>query len=78
MVYMHSSLDRCLLLLISEIARSVFDYPVPHKQISWLFLLSLLTYHLNIMVSTTQTLSQIKSQEFIGHIKQLGASRPLT
>ena len=37
--------------------------------LSHLFL-SLSTYLMNIMVSTTQTLSQIKSQEFIGHIKQ--------
>ena len=28
------------------------------------------TYLLNIMVATTQTLSQIKSQDIIGHIKQ--------
>ena len=32
--------------------------------------LSLPTYHLNIIVYTTKTLSQIKSQEFISHIKQ--------
>ena len=32
--------------------------------------ISLTTYFLNIMVSTTQTLSQMKSQECIGHIKQ--------
>ena len=32
--------------------------------------LSLSTYLLNIMVSSTQTLAQIKAQEFVGHIKQ--------
>ena len=55
--------------------------------------LSLTTYLSNIMVCTTQTLSQIKSQEITGHIKKssymspmsfkmlyqkLGAPRPLT
>ena len=40
-------------------------YPVPHKKMSCLFL-SLTTYLLNIMVSTTQTLSQIHSREIIG------------
>ena len=43
-------------LLIFEITGSVHDYPVPHKKMSCLFL-SLPTYVLNIMVSTTQTLN---------------------
>ena len=33
-------------------------------------MLVFITYHWNIMVSTTQTLSQIKSQEFISQINQ--------
>ena len=41
--------------------------------------LSLTTYRLNIIVSTTQTLSEIKSQEIIGHIKQhFMTTSPLT
>ena len=44
-------------------------YPVPLKNNSCLFL-SLTTYLSNIMVSPTQTLSQINSQEIIGHLKQ--------
>ena len=40
--------------------------------------LSLTTYRLNIIVSTTQTLSEIKSQEIIGHIKQHFMTSPLT
>ena len=55
-------------LLISEITGSVTYYPVLHKKMSCLFL-SLSTYLLNIVISTTQTLAQIKSQEFIGHIE---------
>ena len=51
-------------LLISEITGSMVDYPVSHKKMPCLFL-SLPTYLLNIMVSTTQTLAQIKSQELI-------------
>ena len=41
--------------------------PYSTQNMSCLFL-SLNTYLLNIMVPTTQTLSQIKSQEIIGHI----------
>ena len=33
-------------------------------------LIFITTYLLNIMVSTTQTLGKLKSQEFVGHIKQ--------
>ena len=67
-------------MLISEITGSGLHYPVPHnnKTMSCLFL-SLPTYLLNIMVSTTQTLSQIKSEEFIGHIqKHFITTSPLT
>ena len=39
------------------------------QKISFLFL-SLPTYLLNIMVTNTQKLSQIKSQDFIGHIRR--------
>ena len=49
-------------LLISEIIGNVLDNPIPHKTCHIYF------YFLNIMVSTTQTLSQIKPQQFIGHI----------
>ena len=52
-------------LLISERTGSVLDYPVPRKT----FLL-LPTYLLNIKLSTTQTFSQIKPQEVIGHTLQ--------
>ena len=54
-------------LLISEITGSVLDYLVPHNnKMYWVFL----SLPINIMVSTTQTVSQIKSQEFIGHIQK--------
>ena len=36
------------------------------------------TYLLNIVVSTTQTLFQIKSQECVGHIQKHFISSPLT
>ena len=59
-------------LVISEITGSVHDFPGPHKtqkqKLPWLFW-SLLTCFSN-MISSTQTLTQIKSQEFIRHIKQ--------
>ena len=49
----------------------IISQPLLHhaQKVLYLFLL-LCTYLLNIMVSTTQTLAQIKPQEFIGHIKQ--------
>ena len=64
-------------LLILDITRTVLDYIVPHEKCYAYF------YHfppiLNIMVSTTQTQSQIKSQEFIGHIqKHFITTSPLT
>ena len=46
-------------LFISEITGSILDCLVSHKQMSCLCL-SLATYVLNTMVSTTQTLTQIK------------------
>ena len=55
-------------LLISEITTSILDYPILHKK-KLCLVLSLPTYLLN-MVSTAQTLPQIKSQEIIGHIEQ--------
>ena len=59
-------------LLISEIKGNLLDYP--HQIFSFFkchaYFLSLLTYRLNIKVSTTQTLSQIESQEFMGHIQK--------
>ena len=38
---------------------------------------TLYIYFWNIMVSTTQTVSQIKSQEFIGHIQKYIITSPL-
>ena len=55
-------------LLIFEITGNVIDYSVPRKKMSCIFF-SLPTYLLNIMLSTTQPLYEIKSQEFIGHIQ---------
>ena len=51
-------------LLISETTGSVLDYPVLHTQMTCLFL------SLTVIISSTQTLPQTKSQEFTGHIKQ--------
>ena len=52
--------------------------PTSAQKISCLFL-SLATCFSNIMVSTTQTVSQMKSQEIIGHIKQhFMTTSPLT
>ena len=63
-------------VLIFEITASCL--PSPTQNMSCLFL-SLPTYLLNIMVSTTQTLAQIKPREFIGHIKEhFMAISPLT
>ena len=57
-------------LFISEITGSVLENPVPDKnKISCLFL-SVPTYLSNVMLSTTQTLAQIKSQERTGYVKQ--------
>ena len=67
----------CVGLLISKVTGNVLTYPVLHKKMSCLFL-SLSIYLLNIMVSTTQTLSQIKSPEIIGPIKQHFMTSPLT
>ena len=56
-------------MLISEITGSIIAYPVPHTHF----------FILNIMVSTTQTLPQIKSHEIIGDIKQhFMSTSPLT
>ena len=64
-------------LLISAITGSVLAYQVPHKKMLCL-ILSLTTYRSNI-VSSTQTLAQIKSQEIIDHIKQhFMTASPLT
>ena len=52
---------------ITKIIGSVFAYPVPHNYFYHLPVSS--TYCSNIMVFSTQTLAQIKSQEFIGYIK---------
>ena len=53
-------------LLIFETTEIFLVYSIQHKNISCLFL-SLLTYLSNIMVSSTQTLTQIKSRGFIDH-----------
>ena len=56
-------------MLISGMTGSVLGYSVPHKNKMSCLFLSLNTY-LSNMVSTTQKLVDIKSQEFIGLIKQ--------
>ena len=66
------------LLLIYEITESVLDYPFPHQNKKIYLFLSPPTYLLNIMLSTTQTLSEIKSQESIGHVRKHFIRRPLT
>ena len=57
-----------------EITGNVLDYPGPLKNI----MLISITYHLLNMVSSTQTLAQIKAQERIGHIKQYFVTSPVT
>ena len=52
-------------LLISEITESVLDYPILDKKWHAYFY----TY-LSNMVSSTQSLVQIKAKEFVGYIKQ--------
>ena len=49
--------------------RTLPSLPCPTQKMSCLFW-SPLTYLLNTMIFTTQTLHQIKSQDFIGSIKQ--------
>ena len=48
-----------------------------HPHTKMLFILSLPTYLLNIILFTTQTLSQIKSQEFISLIQKYFITSPL-
>ena len=64
-------------LLNSEITGMILDYSIPHKKTTTqnknkkhTYVLSFLTYLSNIMDSSTQTLVQIKSKEFICYIKQ--------
>ena len=63
-------------MLIFKITRSVLAYPVLHKNCHAYFYQ--FSHLLNIMISTTQTLAQIKTQEFIDDTKQNFMTSPVT